>query len=90
MGWLDRLRVLTIREEERDVWFPDELGRLAVLLRLVVTPVLTEDCREDDTLERLLAELLDGLLNVIRELVFLVLLGWLLDDRFDVLLDGRL
>jgi len=102
LGWLDWLSVLTIREEERDDGFPDELVRSAALLRLVVILAPAEDCREDDTLElllefrkellveRLLDELLDGLLNVIRELLFLALLGWLIDDRFDVLLDDRL
>ena len=52
---------------------------------------LLPELREVLLAERLLDELLDGLLNVIRELVFLVLLDWLLYDGLDVLLDdGRL
>jgi len=92
-----RGNVLAPRDEDRDDELVLALERLEDTLGLGAAAEPADLWRELDTPEllldfrkELLNELLDGLLNVIRELVFLVLLGRLLEDRFDVLLDGRL
>lgn len=82
MGRLEELGAPIIIEEERDA-VPVEA--LPERLALDDVELLTRELREEAFEERRGVLLLD-----FREELLTELLGRLLDDRFDVLLDGRL